>query len=367
VRIGVALLLTAVAVAVTQAAAGNDARATQPQALLTFALPSGGICAVRADGSRGVRLTPRWRLGGVTWAPNGRYVAFVRPTASERTPSNISVADARGRIRWRFGSRRIGFGTRRLHSPLWAPDGRHIAYLAYSAGSGYGIWLSVARRDGSNDHDVGGDLGFPGGPDHPSWSPDGQRIAFDGGYQSHKIYSVRVDGSDRRMLVADAVRPAYSPDGTKLAYVGDGPANKGVFVANADGSDPRRVSSRAVGFNGYGPSWSPDGKGLLFASFASPEVVVARADGSGERVIADLGSRWLRSAPQWSPDGKLIAVVQGAEHEFRSSIVVARADGSGWRVIVRNRDSRRDPHSFALAWRPAVPLPATKRVPCPRR
>jgi Tol biopolymer transport system component len=365
-RFGIALLVIGFTVAAAHVAHGGDRLATRAPALLTFAATQGGICAVRADGSHGLRLTPPWRLSEVAWSPDGRYAAFIRATASSITPSKISVADARGRIRWRFGSRRIGFGSRRIHSPLWAPDGQHIAYLAYSAG-GYGLWLSVARRDGSDDHDVGGDLGFPGGPDHPSWSPDGQRISFDGGYESRHIYSVRVDGSDRRTLVADAIKPAYSPDGTRLAYVGYGGGNNGIFVADADGSDPYRVSPRGVGFDGFGPLWSPDSTRLVFASLASPEVVVARADGSGERVIADLGTSWVRSTPQWSPDGKLVAFVQSpADHRrVTSSIVVARADARGWRVIARERDSRRDLES--LAWRPAVVLPAAKRVPCRRR
>jgi Tol biopolymer transport system component len=368
VRIGIALLLTSFAVAGTQAALGRDVRAGQPQALLTFALPSGGICAVRADGSRGLRLTPRWRLSGVTWAPNGRYVAFVRATASSRTPSKISVADARGRIRWRFNSGRIDAPRGSIDAPLWAPDGRYIAYVTTSL-SGYGSWLVVARPTGSELHMLL-DNGTPGwGLRDPAWSPDGQRIAFVHSMNRFNVYSVRFDGSNRQLLAENAVRPAYSPDGTKLAYAGSGAGNGGVFVANADGSDPQRVSSRVVEFNGHGPSWSPDGKRLVFASFTSPEVVVASADGSGERVIADLGSRWVWSAPQWSPDGKLVAFVQKESEDsarpFRSSIVVARTDGRGWRVIVRDRHATRDLHS--LAWRRAVPLPTARRAPCPRR
>jgi Tol biopolymer transport system component len=356
VRIGIALLIATFAVAVTRTALGQDVRATQPPALLTFALPSGGICAVRADGSRGVRLTPRWPLSDVAWSADGRYVAFVR--ASGGRPTKISVADARGRIRWRFGSRWID-------ELIWAPDGRHIAYVANSY-PGYGLWLDVARRDGSDLHTVV-DNGSPGWSlGDPAWSPDGQRIAFVHGVGDLSVYSVRLDGSNRQLVVENATKPAYSPDGTKLAYAGYGAGNTGVFVANSDGSDPYRVSSRGVGFNGWGPAWSPDGKRLAFASRASPEVVVARADGSGERVIADLGSRWVWSAPLWSPDGKLVAFVQrDQDRPFRSSIVVARADGRGWRVIVRNRSSRRDLHS--LAWRPAVPLPRAKRLPCSLR
>jgi Tol biopolymer transport system component len=361
VRIRLGVLLTALTVGLTPAALGGDGSATPAHALLTFAAPQGGICAVRADGSHARRLLPPWRVAELAWSPDGRYVAFTRATASQHTPTKVSVADARGRIRSRFGVGNMYNG-----SPLWSPDVEHIAYLAAWAHS----WaLMVVRPDGSEEHGVSGDLGWPtSGPDHPAWSPDGQRIAFDGGGSidyPQGIYSVRVDGSDRRLLVKQAAQPAYSPDGTKLAYVAkNGP---GVFVANADGSDPHAVSSRTVSWMGWGPSWSPDGRLLAFAALASPEVVVANADGSGERVIADLGSRWVRSAPQWSPDGALLAFTQiPAEYRpFRSSIVVARADGSGWRIIVRNRYSRRDLHS--LAWRPAVPLPTARRIPCRRR
>jgi Tol biopolymer transport system component len=266
-------------------------------------------------------------------------------------PSKVSVADARGRVHWRFGAGHA-------YSPLWAADGQHIAFLywwAHSAG------LVVARPDGSDPHGVA-DSGWPphSGPAKPTWGPDGQRIAFD---FDEDIYSVRIDGSaPRELLVRNAALPAYSPDGGKLAYAARN--RPGVFVANADGSDPHEVSSRTLRWDGWAPSWSPDGKHLAFADITSPEIVVANADGSGERVIADLGSRWVRSALQWSPDGALIAFVQipAVYRPYRSSIAVARADGSGWRVVVKNRHSRRDLHS--LSWRPGVPLPPKKRVPC---
>jgi Tol biopolymer transport system component len=331
-----------------------SAPATRVPALLTFVPPKGGICAVRPDGSHGLRLTPRWRLFDGSWSADGRYVAFVRATASENMPSQVSVTDARGKIRWRFG-------TGHVFSPLWAPDGQHIAFLYWWAHS---KGLVVARPDGSDLHAVS-DSGWPphSGPEQPAWSRDGQRLAF---VYDGSIYSVRIDGSDRQLLVANGAHPAYSPDGTELAYVAH--TGPGVFVANADGSDPHQVSPRAVSWEGWGPSWSPDGTLVVFRGLASSELVVARTDGSGERVIAALkGAMEMTEDPQWSPDGQLVAFTEalvGGARPSKSAVGVARADGSGWRVVV-SRVAWRDIHS--LAWRPAVALPAAKRATCPRR
>lgn len=173
------------------------------------------------------------------------------------------------------------------------------------------------------------------------------------------IFSVRVDGSDRQMLVAHAAQPAYSPDGKELAYVGwTGPARggEGVFVANADRSDPRTVSSRQAD----SPSWSPVGGLIAFARFLGGAVRVVRPDGSGERVIDALtGRRVVWSAPLWSPNGQLVAFTEGplgsGGLRFKSSIVVARRDGGGRRVVVRRFARSKDPSPcMAPACRVAV-------------
>jgi Tol biopolymer transport system component len=359
VRISIGLLLAALAVGVAQAAPSRDLEATRARALLTVVLPKGGICAVRANGSHGVRLSARWRVADLAWSPNGRFVAFVRATRGGQ--DEIFVADSRGTIRSSFGIGSLFNGP-----PLWSPDGLHIAYLATNGQT----WsLQVARPDGSDDHGVAGSGWPPGwGPNQPAWSPDAQRIAFYLGTDHPNIYSVRIDGSDRRLLVESAARPAYSPDGTKLAYVGYGTENTGVFVANADGSDPHRVSSRALSWDAWGPDWSPDGTLVAFRSLASSELVVASTDGSGDRVIAaPRGALEMTGAPQWSPDGKLVAFTEalpGGARPSKSAVGVARADGGGWHVIV-SRVAWNDLHS--VAWRPAAALPAAKRATCPRR
>jgi Tol biopolymer transport system component len=270
------------------------------------------------------------------------------------------VATVRGKIVSRFGSGTYNGG------PLWSPDGRHIEYVGAFAHI-YG--LMVAAPDGSRDGQVAGSPAWPTyGPANPAWSSDGQWLAFTDGDDiavPQGIYSVRVESSDRRLLVRRAYYPAYSPDGTKLAFVAFPRTGLGgVFVANADGSEPRAVS---VAAGAAMPAWSPDGTRIAFVRDAA--IIAARADGSGEETIAPrVPSRVVVSGPRWSPDGRFVAFTRSergrTNRPFKSSIVVARAEGDNVRVIIRRfaKDVVDAP-----VWRPATPLPPTSRPSCSRR
>jgi len=326
--------------------AGAGPHATTP-VLLTYLAVDGGLCAIRTDGSHPVRLTPRWRMDSIAWSPGGRFVAFSRATGPEQ--SKIFVANAGGRIRWRFGA-----GTNNW-LPLWSPDGRRIEYTASWAHIG---GLSVALRDGSNEGQIASSPPWPTyGPANPAWSADSRFVAYDDGNGvdlRQGIYAVDVESRTRDLLVPDARKPAYSPDGSSLAYTARG----GIVIADVDGSNPRLLASSA---NDGGPVWSPDSK--LIAFIQNGALIVTHVDGSGERVIASNASN-----PRWSPGGKLIAFVRlsdrRARGRIRSEIVVARTDGSARRVVVVRLAGSAE--FEPPAWRPAAPLPKKKRSPCPK-
>lgn len=326
--------------------ADSGRRATTP-VLLTYVAAQGGLCAMRSDGSHPVRLTPRWRINSIAWSPNGRFVAFSRATGAEQ--SKIFVADAGGRIRWRFGA-----GTSNW-LPLWSPDGRRIEYTAAWAHIGS---LDVARPDGSDDRGIAGSPPWPTyGPANPAWSADSRRVAFDNGNGielPQGIYTVDIEDGTGGLLVPDARLPAYSPDGSSLAYV----TSDGIVVAGADGHNPRLLPSSV---RGSWPAWSPDSRSIAF--LRGSDLVVADVEGSSQRVVAANAS----TRPLWSPGGKLIAFVRvdnATRRRVRSSIVVARADGSGSRAVVRRTAASA---IQPPAWRAAVGLPTAKRLPCPTR
>jgi Tol biopolymer transport system component len=343
------------------AAAANSAtsKGEMTPALLTYVARDGGLCVVRADGTHAVRLTPRWkRVENPSWSPDGRYVAFDRSAGydsyGEQPLAKVLVADARGRVRWEFGAGNTNA------QPLWSPDGRHIAYFARWAHSDA---IDVARPNGSGENEIstGGGWSTTGEPLHPAWTPDGGRLVFDDDTDpatrtGRSIFSVTVDGGDRRVLVANAEEPAYSPTGSKVAYVAldENARPIGIAVADADGNDPQLIfSSTSVAWF-PAPAWSPKGTAVAFSVQTGPSgetaIVVARADGTGERVVASEGY-FLG----WSRDGKLIA------YDRRAGIFVVHPDGSGRRLLVKRRSPR------GAAWRPAVALPTAKRLRCPLR
>ena len=113
---------------------------------------------------------------------------------------------------------------------------------------------------------------------HPSWSPDGKRIAFISGrnLKVNQLYVMDADGQNQTQVAHDFVHkrlPSWSPDGRRIAYVGDNV----IWVVDSDGENPRQLTKIITEEH---PTWSPDSESIAFHSFGRD-----RGLGGADRVI----------------------------------------------------------------------------------
>lgn len=195
----------------------------------------------------------------------------------------------------------------------WSPDGTRLAYVTknqfYRQGE---IYIVEARRRASGEAEQRR-LGWG---DRPSWSPDGQWIAFSRAEDGRRsVYVVRPSGEDEHLLVARGSAPAWAPDGRTIAYR----TGCHILLVTPNGTDvtPKRLRG-CIRSGGYvlsdigPPVWSPDGKKLAFSVpgrdlLFGPAIhgtFVIDADGTNMRRVSasSLGTRVGQQArPAWQP------------------------------------------------------------------
>jgi formylglycine-generating enzyme required for sulfatase activity len=162
------------------------------------------------------------------------------------------------------------------------------------------------------------------------------QIAFTSGRDGNlEIYIMNADGSDPQRLTdqpGEDYWPTWSPDGRKIAFASERDGNLEIYVMNADGSDQQRLTNNTA--DDLEPAWSPDGAQIAFMvhSAARSAIYVMDADGSNRRSLTDSdGNDWL---PAWSPDGTQLAFV--SQRDGNPEIYVMAADGSNQRRLTDN-------------------------------
>jgi TolB protein len=129
--------------------------------------------------------------------------------------------------------------------------------------------------------------------------------------QSKELYIVDYDGFSPRRVTVNAslnILPAWRPDGAALAYVSYRQGSPLLYLAKIfEGQSVSNLSGEKGDTQAFAPAFSPDGKALAFASSRSGnmDVWVANADGSGARRLTT--ARASDTAPCWSPTGQEIA------------------------------------------------------------
>ncbi len=347
----------------------------------------------------------------VALSPDGRNVAFaVKSTApgkdGYRTALWVVPADGSA------PPRQLTVGSRNDTTPRWSPDGRALAFLSDRAavlqagGGGSKPGKAEAPREGGTQVWLlpfadGGEArqltDLPKDVEGLAWAPDGRRLAvvcgadstepekkrerkpddppepdtrlidtlgyqFNGAGFVHdrfrRLWTVEVESGEARLLTRgnhhDA-DPRWSPDGRTIAFVSDRHPNADlgwrtdIFLVDADGGDPRRLSGGGGRQQWGAPEWAPDGRSL--AAIGQPDwkrgvlyqASVWQLPVDGGEAVDLLEGRDLEAAagmnsdlvgggeprPQWMADGRWVvftAPVDGAFELWRVEVESHRVE-----------------------------------------
>ena len=196
---------------------------------------------------------------------------------------------------------RLTFNATRDNAPSWSPNGQQIAFHSsrhddnnpHTAEENTEIYVMDA--DGGNQRRLTHYTGLDTGPD---WHPDSSQIAFtstrDGNFN---IFVIDADGSNIKQVtdLEFAARPKWSPDGKWIAFEGYIGNQREIFVINRDGTALFRVSKPRPNTAMYLGGWSPDGKQILYKetvdfNLANSFAVIATLNLVGQRKV----KRWDR-------------------------------------------------------------------------
>ena len=211
-------------------------------------------------------------------------------------------------------------------NPVVSPDGATISFLSTRDGT---LEIYTRGLDGTDEtrltHNDKGD------DENVSWSPDGERIVHTSYHliplseaaKAAEIYVMNADGSDPTRLTDNDAwdsQPAWSPDGAQIAFASARDGNYEIYLMPADGSNPVNLTHHEG--RDMRPRWTDDGARISFISNRDGQNALYAMDADGSNVTPLLDE--LSSV--WSPDGATVVFVKGPRRE--KEVFIRDADGT---------------------------------------
>ncbi|HTE40315.1 MAG TPA: Tol-Pal system beta propeller repeat protein TolB [Steroidobacteraceae bacterium] len=261
-------------------------------------------------------------------------IAFLRVDGvAPKLQYNLLVADSDG-----ANEQSIASSTEPLMSPSWSPDGQSLAYVSFE-NKNAAIFVQTLRT--GDRRRVSARAGLN---NSPAWSPDGKTLALtlsrkDGDVD---VYTLDLNSQMLTRMSFDPgidTEPVWSADGKKIYFTSDRAGSPQIY--EVDVSDPR--TPRRVTFEGsYNarPRLSPDGKRLA---------VVHLDNGSFRIAIVDLASKAVQvlsqgrqdESPSFAPNGTTI--IYATQERGRGVLATVSVDGRVTQRLAASKGDVREP------------------------
>ncbi len=243
-----------------------------------------------------------------TASPRGEWISFSKKSSFA---SRLWFISQRGRQARMLASENAGDD----RWPSWTADGRSVLFHRFTI-AGKAVQL-LDRRTGLVRNVIGAQYD----PQQASLDPTGRHLVFCSGQASgRKMYVMQMpDGQPQPFLASlqDPCFPRWSPNGDEIAFLATVNGSPIVGTARLDGTEVRLFpQTKSAHPMPEQPSWSPDSGALSFSGQTGPfETNVYHLDLSKQRVRQLTDDHWVNREPTWSSDGKslLYASTRGGE------------------------------------------------------
>ncbi len=233
-----------------------------------------------------------------------------------RTNSSLILLDENGFLRSVTG---MAYG-----SLSWSPDGQWIAFSGGFPDSRQQPDIFIIRTDGKDLKQLTKNLLWEG---EPAWSPNGKQIVYV--YRTNSATSdlawIDINTGETHILTSskgDEIRPVWSPDGKQIAYLySEDLLTWEMWIIDIDTKTTKRIIDTPI-TNSI--DWSPDGEWLAFVSpnksILCGDIYLVKPDGSLQSRLTN-PSYGCATRAIWSPDGKYLAYIAEKSKEWGVYII----------------------------------------------
>lgn len=262
--------------------------------------------------------------------PKGRIVYTCQMFGSPST-SQVCIINADG-----TGFRRLTTDDVRQHNyPSLSPDGKSVIYSAFRDGKIFEIYeMELASGVAKQLTNRLGGLGSP------EISPDGTSIIFrrlaPNTNKNFIWWMTRKGESADKISRFAGWDPTWSPDGKYILFVSDEEGPLKLFRSRSNGDELHRIGNLTVGGRG---DWSPDGQWIVTYAGdpGNRDIYILNIDGSNAHVISPTGGN--SQEPSFSPDGQWVVFTASYDRPgdpHACEIYIMRTDGSDLLRLTEN-------------------------------